>query len=52
MKTTTKVKFGAGFLRDCVSWLNDRDEVLNEGKTPRQLINEFKKGVNLNWYNL
>ena len=55
MKTTEcKVKLGADLLRDCVIWLNNRDEILNQGKTPQQLISEFciRTRVDPNWYNL
>ena len=54
MEPTTDIKMGADLLRDCVIWLNNRNEVLNEGKTPDQLVKEFcvKTRVHLNWYNL
>lgn len=34
---------GVETLRACVSWLNSRNEGLNENKTPIQLLNEFLK---------
>jgi hypothetical protein len=53
METKYNLKLGADFLRDCVSWLDSRDECLNQGKTHNQLINEFYKEVcpDPNWYN-
>ena len=54
MKAIEKTQSGADLLRDCVIWMNSRDEVLNQGKTSRQLINEFcvKTRVDPNRYNL
>ena len=36
------VDAAAEFLRDMVAWLDGRAEILNDGKTIEQLINEFK----------
>ena len=34
---------GIEFLREVLAWANARPEVLNENKTPNQLINEYYK---------
>jgi len=34
---------GASFLRDVVFFIDSRNETLNDGKTVKQLINDFLK---------
>lgn len=43
---------GANFLRDCVRWLDNRAEFVNDGKSPLKLIKEFQKetGITVNDY--
>jgi hypothetical protein len=36
---------GVEFLRDCVRYLDNRNECLNEGKTFIQLISDFSKKI-------
>ena len=49
---TSHLNYGAELLRDCVAWLNQRDEVFNQGKTYRQLIKEWANETcpDPNWY--
>ncbi len=47
------MKNGAAFLRDCVSFLDARDEHLNDNKDYNQLIKDFINGpdpIDPNWY--
>ena len=40
---TQNTKSGVSFLRNLVFWLNQRNEYLNENKTPLALIAEYRK---------
>ncbi len=47
MKKATESKEGARYLRELVEFLNSRGEFMNDGKSARQLMNDFNKAIRI-----
>lgn len=39
---------GIEFLRDAVNWMDNRNEFLNESKSPKQLLKDYMNFLNTN----